>query len=241
MTPPLDFAEPTSVAQPRMFPPRLGNGVSRLPWLPPAAGLAVVASLWGSDCISAVVSWESGNFIAPTLISSIPVIGCVAYLTRRGGTTIQKAFGLRVAHLPNVLRSGVLLFVLEFCLALATGVVLSSLGLEAGSEPTGGASKALASFFVLADLNVWAPLFEELGYRGLLYTALRTRFGVASSALVTAALFAFTHPLDSVASGAIYLIPAVLSSLWYERTRTLWPNVISHALANFMFTLTHSQ
>lgn len=240
VTPSPHCTQPASLAKPHRFPPRLGNGASQLPWLPPLAAVAVLVSLGATDCIPEVFNWmlirewHAGNFIWPTLIGMIPVIGCLAYLTRRAGTTIGNLFGLRGARLRGVLLWGGVLFVLELLLSVATGVLLSSVGLDGGFEKASQRSKAgVLSFYVLADEIVWAPFFEELAYRGLLYAALRTRFGVTSSAVVTAALFAFTHPLDSFDQTLLFA-PAVLSSLWYERTRSLWPNVVSHAMTNLL-------
>ena len=97
-------------------------------------------------------------------------------------------------------------------------------------QPTDSADEA--SFFALTDATVWAPLCEELWFRALLYTSLRTRLGVAPSAVVTATLFASVHYPESLVTAAAFFFPAVLSSLWYERTRSLWPNVIAHSLMN---------
>ena len=88
------------------------------------------------------------------------------------------------------------------------------------------------SFFAFTDATVWAPLCEELWFRALLYTSLRTRLGVAPSAVVTAALFTSIHGLESLVSVVAFFLPALLSSLWYERARSLWPNVIAHSLMN---------
>ena len=43
------------------------------------------------------------------------------------------------------------------------------------------------------NLVIWAPIFEELGFRGLVYTSLRSRFGAVTGAMLSAALFSALH------------------------------------------------
>ena len=64
----------------------------------------------------------------------------------------------------------------------------------------------------------------------MLYRFLRERWGVWIGALVSAALFGAAH-LDlsvGVAAGALGLV----SALVYERSKSLWPSIIIHAVNN---------
>jgi len=56
--------------------------------------------------------------------------------------------------------------------------------------------------------------------------------GIASSIVGTAAAFALAHTPCSFDKVAVLSVDALLSSFWYERTRSLWPNIISHSLNN---------
>ena len=67
---------------------------------------------------------------------------------------------------------------------------------------------------------VWAPIIEELVFRGLLYGTLRTRLGVWPSALASAVIFALPHGY-AVAGSLSVLMSGVLWALAYERTRSL--------------------
>jgi membrane protease YdiL (CAAX protease family) len=96
---------------------------------------------------------------------------------------------------------------------------------------------ARSSFFAFTDTTIWTPVCEELTFRGLLYTSLRTRLGAVPAGTATAAAFTLMHRPDSAGAVAYFFFPAVLGSLWYERTRSLWPNIISHALDNVVVTL----
>ncbi|MBL8763520.1 MAG: CPBP family intramembrane metalloprotease [Phycisphaerae bacterium] len=56
----------------------------------------------------------------------------------------------------------------------------------------GGSSLTVALLFMLA--TIWAPVVEETIFRGSLFRHLRGRFGLVTSALATAAMFALVHP-----------------------------------------------
>lgn len=81
------------------------------------------------------------------------------------------------------------------------------------------------------NLVVWAPIFEELGFRGLVYISLRSRFVPVTAALLSASLFSALH---------LYSLPGFLSVLWsglvltyaFERYRSLLPGMAAHSLNN---------
>jgi len=86
------------------------------------------------------------------------------------------------------------------------------------------------------DATVWAPIVEELTFRGLLYGTLRTRLGVGSSAVLSAVVFTLPHGY-AIAGSASVLVSGVLWALAYERTRSLWPGLLAHAANNLLSTL----
>jgi membrane protease YdiL (CAAX protease family) len=89
--------------------------------------------------------------------------------------------------------------------------------------------------FVLDCVNVtvWAPMVEELTFRGLLYATLRTRLAVVPSAFLSAVLFALPH--GYAAAGSISVLVSGLLWAWaYERTRSLLPGLLAHAANNLM-------
>jgi membrane protease YdiL (CAAX protease family) len=86
------------------------------------------------------------------------------------------------------------------------------------------------------DATVWAPIVEELTFRGLLYGTLRTRLGAGSSAVLSAVVFTLPHGY-AIAGSASVLVSGVLWALAYERTRSLWPGLLAHAANNLLSTL----
>ena len=95
-----------------------------------------------------------------------------------------------------------------------------------------GADAALA----LLSAVVAAPFFEEVIFRGLLFATFRRRFGLVVSAFASALIFAAAHGY-----GWIGLVSVLWSgALWawsYERTRSIVPGMLAHAIVNLLATL----
>jgi membrane protease YdiL (CAAX protease family) len=75
-----------------------------------------------------------------------------------------------------------------------------------------------------------APFFEEVLFRGLLYPALRALWGPGPAALASSLAFSLVHGDPEVILPLMTLGLVMAGS--YERTRSLWPAVLVHALWN---------
>ena len=88
---------------------------------------------------------------------------------------------------------------------------------------------AIAAVFLIA---VMAPLGEELFFRGMVFSGFRQRLSFWPAALVAGLVFGSVH----APSGLSTVVPlAALGFVFcwlYERTGSLWPAVIAHALNN---------
>lgn len=99
--------------------------------------------------------------------------------------------------------------------------------------PAGFDWAGLAGMLVM--VGIVAPIVEETVFRGLLYGWLRRHLGVATSVAISALAFSAAH-------GIAILIPAlaltgIVLALVYERSRSLWPPIIVHAVFNMAMTL----
>jgi membrane protease YdiL (CAAX protease family) len=91
---------------------------------------------------------------------------------------------------------------------------------------------------------VWAPVGEELFYRGFLFGALRARHGFWPAALASSAFFGLRHMLPFLfLLPQLLILPAItwaaatfgfglLSCHLYEKTQSLYPSMIGHFLVN---------
>jgi len=94
----------------------------------------------------------------------------------------------------------------------------------------GGAdwSKAL----ILASMAcLFAPLVEELAFRGLLFTHLRGRLGLTFATVCSAVIFAAIHPQGLAGIPALMAIAAVFAGIRAWRGSLIAP-MVAHALHN---------
>ena len=83
------------------------------------------------------------------------------------------------------------------------------------------------------EYTIYAPLFEEILFRGLLFATLRRKFGFGGSATLSAGIFALAHGY-----GVLGLVTVWWSGMiwaWgYEKTGSLLPSILAHSLNNLL-------
>jgi len=84
---------------------------------------------------------------------------------------------------------------------------------------------------------VFAPVFEELIFRGLLYGTLRARLTWPLAALGSALVFALAHGYGAAGFLSVFL-SGVLWAWVYERTGSLLPSMAAHVVNNAAVALT---
>ena len=89
----------------------------------------------------------------------------------------------------------------------------------------------------LIEFVMYAPLFEEIAFRGLLYGTLRRRFGCGLSAVASAGIFAAAHGYGWVGFTSVFW-SGLLWAWMYEKTGSLLPGILAHALNNLLVCMT---
>jgi len=88
----------------------------------------------------------------------------------------------------------------------------------------------------LIEYVLFAPLFEELAFRGLLFAILRRKFRFLPAAVMSAGIFGIAHGY-----GLVGLISVCWSGvLWawiYEKTGSLLPGILAHSINNLLVCL----
>lgn len=81
-----------------------------------------------------------------------------------------------------------------------------------------------------------APVFEEVVFRGLLFGTLRRRYGCEAAALLSGGLFALAHGYGWFGFTSVCW-SGVLWAWAYEKTGSLLPGIVAHALNNLIVSL----
>ncbi len=176
-------------------------------------------------------------------MTNVPLLVLAYYhLFRPAGMTFDEGFGLSLSwtHLGRLL--GAVLAVVAAGLwgewvmdRLAEQWGVASHWTEWFDEDLVWGSSSL-SMVSLLEYVVFAPFFEELAFRGLLFAILRRKFRFFPAALISAGIFGLAHGY-----GVVGLISVCWSGiLWawiYEKTGSLAPGILAHALNNLLVCL----
>lgn len=154
---------------------------------------------------------------------------------------IWSIVGLRKFRFFKGLRyiAGYYLILLGILILLS--IVGASLGLEVPSTPNDesrgtGLLILMGSFWLTFVLSViLAPIIEEIVFRGILFPAIKERYGLVAGIVGSSLIFTFVHidPIQmlSVLPLGIYL------AIMYHRTGSIYPGMILHATWNLMVLL----
>ena len=210
-----------------------------LPLLAIMAGLAEPITLVGLSVI--------------TIVQNALFVGLPAYVvTVRYGLTPAR-LGARFDGWPRLAAIGAVIALLTLPLSIGSeNLAVFLLGLIEG--PTQAAARAAAEHlsdplqpilttlagvapvgWVLFLLTVVVPIGEETFFRGFVYGGLRTRWGAVAGTLVSAAFFSAVHA--QVVHGLPIFLLGVVLALLYERTGSLLPPMIAHAVNNVIAVL----
>ena len=81
------------------------------------------------------------------------------------------------------------------------------------------------------EFVVLAPVFEELIFRGILFSSLRKKFSFPTSMVASGLIFALAHGYGVIAFMSV-LWSGLLWAWTYERTGSVIPGMLAHAVNN---------
>lgn len=131
----------------------------------------------------------------------------------------------------SALGIGCGLLIVSYALILLHNVILMLLGVDTQGDRILELFAALDSpvWFILVGV-IFAPLVEELFFRGFLFQGFRQQYGWVKGGLLSSVIFGAAH-LDPVA----FLPTAILGFLlayMYHRTNSVWVPILLHVLVN---------
>lgn len=131
----------------------------------------------------------------------------------------------------NTLGLGCGLLIASYVVIIFHNLILMAMGIDTQGD-------AIFKFFDTLESPVWfflvgvvfAPIVEEIFFRGFVFQGFRQRYGWLNSMLLSSAIFAVAH-LDPVALIPTFILGCVLAYM-YQRSNSIWPGVILHFLVN---------
>ena len=135
---------------------------------------------------------------------------------------------------------GLLLYpAMVFVVGIVVALILQVVSGETAQAPEQVAPDQSAVGIAITALYalVVAPLHEELFFRGILFRAVRDRYGLVRGLLATGFGFALIHYLDAPWQDALLLMGVmffngIALAWWYERRGTIVAPVVAHVVFN---------
>ncbi len=84
---------------------------------------------------------------------------------------------------------------------------------------------------IILDVVILVPIFEEIIFRGLVFSTLRAKYSFPVSMIGSAAIFALAHGYGLIAFLAVFW-SGLLWAWMYERTGSVIPGMCAHAINN---------
>lgn len=177
-------------------------------------------------------------------LANLPLLG-LAYvqLLKPAGLTFSNGFGLEIKRENLGRLAGTILAVVaaglwgEWIMGRAAEFLnLNNHWTEWFDQNLVWEAPSVMAVTVL-EYVVFAPIFEELAFRGLLFAMLRRRFEFLPAALISTSLFALAHGYSLIGFLSVFW-SGFLWAWAYERTGSLIPGMVAHATNNLLVCLT---
>ena len=187
------------------------------------AGIAAVA--FGADGDTS--DDHAFQFVA-TFAGDVALVLTAYFMTARLGRVVPATFGFR-SFRPSALGWVALAFVSYLVLAAIYTVIVDPPA-EDLPEQLGADESVLLAVLTGVFVVVVAPLAEEFFFRGFMYQALRNSWGTILGVLGSAAIFSAIHGEPD--KFVPLLILGIAFAMLFQKTRSLWPCIILHAINN---------
>jgi membrane protease YdiL (CAAX protease family) len=185
--------------------------------------------------------WPATGFT--TLLAALPVMWLARrHLLRPHGLGFGSMFGLSSESTAWGRLGAVCLVMMSLMILGETG--LSALISQWQESPL---SESVPEDFLFQpwhqvivsslDAVLWAPLMEEIVFRGFIYSTLRRYMGMIAAAGLSGAVFGVVHGY-SLQGFLVICWSGFLWAIAFEKTRSLLPGMICHALSNTLAVIT---
>ena len=208
--------------------------------------LAGMAAIGYKEAFPDAVTNQIVVFAVGTFTFQIVTLVLIHIFLRQHQTTWSEAFGFREPRVARAIFLGVLVSILIFPVALSLNDFASRIIKSTGVTPqlqqavqvVREASSVVQLIVQALAAVVFAPIVEELIFRGILYPAVKRTYSQKTALWGVSILFALTHMNFMVILPLTVL--AIILTFLYETTRNLLAPIVAHSLfnaANFAYLI----
>lgn len=188
-------------------------------------------ALWVTACIAGVTAYPVDSIIKPTIWIFSSAMLLMLLMIRLFGGRIKSTLGLHSTSLFWGLMAvaiGMIYWQLDHWAMLH----LFHINVVEAIQPWRFANQTYLPITVLFSSIVMAPLFEELLFRGLLFSAFAKTFSWLWSAILTALVFALIH-WSWPEFISLFLVGMIYAWITHQ-SRSVIPAIIAHMMHNLI-------
>ncbi|MDW0117787.1 type II CAAX endopeptidase family protein [Sporosarcina thermotolerans] len=135
------------------------------------------------------------------------------------------------ASIGKTILWGVLGLFMAMAGQMIAAIIEMAFGVMPGSDNTALLGEvARMSPIVIVSIVIFAPLFEEIVFRRILFGGIYTKTNFWVAALISAFLFSVVH--GELNHTILYMIPGLVFAFLYYHTKSILAPMISHLLMN---------
>lgn len=195
--------------------------------------IGVVAEIAGADVFVEGKDAPAGVVIAGAYAQGVLFAGAAVLFARLSGPASAADFGLRRTPFWRAVGLIIAVYVGLLITAALWWTLVGAPGDEELLDSLGVDRSTLLLVLGAIAVCVFAPIGEEVLFRGFMFPAMRNRLGVAGGAIATGAVFGLLHAFSSPAEALVPLaVFGALLCLLYQATGSLYPCIALHAINN---------
>lgn len=194
--------------------------------LPIAQGMIKLFSANGYETKDAAFQGTAWGLFTANVLAIIAF-----FLVIRTDKKFWSVFKGKKAPISKSIVWGVLGFFLALLGQMVAGYIEQAIGITNGSDNTARLTKvAEVAPILIVCIVLFAPILEEIVFRRVVFGGIYTKTNFWIAALASALIFAAVH--NELEHILVYLMPGLVFSYIYYKTKRIWTPMIAHLLMN---------
>ncbi len=175
------------------------------------------------------------SVVFQTLLSMSILVLVYAIVTKKYNIPFKDAFGISTSKMPGFVNRGILVTAIIIVTTTLIGLIFSQfLGVENQNPYMDMPQERFKWFTILAIF--FAPIVEEIFFRGFMQPAIIKKTGVFWGILITALIFGISHTqyLDFGAAMVSVTAIGLILGITRHKTGSVMPGVFAHFFNNLL-------
>lgn len=213
---------------------------------------SICLAVFCSSILCLLTRYALQEFVSDALARSIetllfaPAMMFMVYefSIRQQGLSVLEGFRFRLAlastKMGAFIRTASTAFFMVSLLSIALGIIavlLPSNVTDASSmEDLFDSINRSTIIPQILTITIFAPIAEEALFRGYLYSALRTKLGCVSAAVLSASLFTLAHFHANPYTAGHHFMLGIVTVYLFQKTKSIIPGILLHSFWNIFVT-----